>query len=321
LVGFAELTQGNFDLFNWPSFTGGGQKFRLRIQYGTQRKDLVMTLTEPFFLDRRLALTGQLFYTEANYLSNEYNQRNYGFMVELRKPLNSYTYATLGYTLQDVDIFNVSASASDFIQSQAGSTLESKVFTSIVFDSRDNPLLSRHGRRFTFSPFIAGSFLGGDIKVYGMDLEGSQYFHLPWDTILLINGEIATVSHYSSGSGVPIYERLYLGGSNNLRGFPFREVGPQDQNGEPIGGQSMARTTIEWTFPIIEKARGAVFYDTGFVNTSSWAFGFNHIASDIGVGIRLDLPIGPLRLDYGYPIQRDGYNGGGHFNFNVGYQF
>jgi len=321
LVGFAELTQGNFDLFNWPSFTGGGQKFRLRIQYGTQRKDLIMTLTEPYFLDRRLALTGQLFYTEANYLSSEYDQRNYGFMVELRKPLNSYTYATLGYTLQDVDIFDVSASASDFIQSQAGSTLESKVFTSIVFDSRDNPLLSRHGRRFTFSPFIAGSFLGGDIRVYGMDLEGSQYFHLPWDTILLINGEIATVSHYSYGSGVPIYERLYLGGSNNLRGFPFREVGPKDSNGEPLGGQSMARTTIEWTFPIIEKARGAVFYDTGFVNTSSWAFGFNHIASDIGVGIRLDLPIGPLRLDYGYPIQRDGYNGGGHFNFNVGYQF
>src|SRR3989440_5160701 len=184
LVGFAELTQGNFDLFNWPSFTGGGQKFRLRIQYGTQRKDLIMTLTEPFFLDRRLALTGQLFYTEANYLSNEYNQRNYGFMVEMRKPLNSYTYATLGYTFQDVDIFDVSASASDFIQSQAGSTLESKIFTSIVFDSRDNPLLSRHGRRFTFAPFIAGSFLGGDIKVYGMDLEGSQYFHLPWDTIL-----------------------------------------------------------------------------------------------------------------------------------------
>jgi outer membrane protein insertion porin family len=321
LVGFAELTQGNFDLFNWPSFTGGGQKFRLRIQYGTQRKDLIMTLTEPYFLDRRLALTGQLFYTEANYLSNEYNQRNYGFMVELRKPLNAYTYGTLGYTLQDVDIFDVSGSASDFIQSQAGSTLESKIFASIVFDSRDNPLLSRRGQRITFSPFIAGSFLGGDIQVYGLDLEGSRYFHLPWDTILLINGEIATVSHYSSGSGVPIYERLYLGGSNNLRGFPFREVGPQDENGEPTGGQSMARTTIEWTFPIIEKARGAVFYDTGFVNTSSWAFGFNHIASDIGVGIRLDLPIGPLRLDYGYPIMRDGYNGGGHFNFNVGYQF
>ncbi len=321
LVGFAELTQGNFDLFNWPSFTGGGQKFRLRIQYGTQRKDFLLNLIEPYLFDRRLSLSGQLFFTEANYLSAQYDQRNYGFTMELRKPINTYMYASLGYTIQDIDIFNVDPSASDFILSQKGSFVESKVFSSVVFDSRDNPLLSHNGQRVTFSPFISGGFLGGDTQVYGLDLEGSQYFHLPKDLILLINGEIATVSQWGSGTDVPIFERLFLGGSNNLRGFPYREVGPQDENGEPLGGKTMARTTVEITFPIIEKARGAIFYDTGFVNTSQWSFGFNHIASDIGVGLRLDLPIGPLRLDYGYPIQRDGYNGGGHFNFNVGYQF
>src|SRR5919201_2561980 len=92
LVGFAELTQGNFDLFNWPSFTGGGQKFRLRIQYGTQRKDFILQLTEPYFLDRRLSLSFQAFYTEANYLSAQYDQRNYGFSFEARKPINTYTY-------------------------------------------------------------------------------------------------------------------------------------------------------------------------------------------------------------------------------------
>jgi outer membrane protein insertion porin family len=321
LVGFAELTQGNFDLFNWPSFTGGGQKFRLRVQYGTQRKDFILSITEPYFLDRRLSLNGQGFYTEANYLSSEYDQRNYGFAFELRKPINAYTSATLGYQLQDIDIFNVAVSASPFIKSQQGSFTESKIFSGVVFDSRDNPLLSRHGQRFSFAPYVAGGFLGGNTQVYGLDFEGSQYFHLPWDTILLINGEVATVSQWGNGNDVPIFERLYLGGSNNLRGFPFRGVGPQDVNGEPLGGKSMWRTTVEWTFPIIEKARGAIFYDTGFVNSSEWSFGFNHIASDIGVGLRLDLPIGPLRLDYGYPLQRDGYNGGGRFNFNVGYQF
>ena len=321
LVGFAELTQGNFDMFNWPSFTGGGQKFRLRIQYGTERKDFILAITEPYFLDRRLSLSGQAFYNEANYLSAQYNQRNYGVLFELRKPINAYMYATLGYMLQDVDIFDVDPTASEFIQSQKGSSVESKILSSLVFDSRDNPLLSRRGQRITFSPMIAGGFLGGDTQIYAFDLEGSQYFRLPKDTILLINGEISTVSQWGSGTQVPIYERLFLGGSNNLRGFPFREVGPQDENGEPVGGQSLARATFEWTFPIIEKARGALFYDMGFVNSSAWSFGFNHMASDVGVGIRLDLPIGPLRLDYGYPVMRDGYNGGGHFNFNVGYQF
>ena len=321
LVGFAELTQGNFDLMNWPAFTGAGQKFRLRLQYGTQRKDFVLSLTEPYFLDRRLSLGGQLFFSEATYLSTVYDQRNYGFAIELRKPINAYMYATLGYRLQDVDIFNVDPSASVEIESQEGSFVESEILTSLVFDRRDNPLLSRRGQRVTLSPYIAGGFLGGDVQIYGFDVEGSQYFRFRWDTILLFNVEVATVNTWGSGDQVPIYDRLYLGGSNNLRGFPFREVGPQDDQGQPIGGNSMARATVEFTFPIIEKARGAIFYDTGFVNSEAWSFGFNHIASDIGVGIRLDLPIGPLRLDYGYPIQRDGYNGGGHFNFNVGYQF
>src|SRR6516164_9237134 len=196
LVGFAELTQGNFDMFNWPSFTGGGQKFRLRLQYGTERKDFILAITEPYFLDRRLSLSGQFFYTEANYLSAVYDQRNYGISFELRKPINAFMYASLGYILQDIDIFNVDPTASPFIQEQAGSTLESKLFGSIVNDTRDNPLLSRRGHRITFTPAVAGGFLGGDTQVYGLGLEGSQYFHLPKDLILLINGEIATVSQW-----------------------------------------------------------------------------------------------------------------------------
>jgi len=308
-------------LLNWPTFTGGGQKFRVRLQYGTQRKDFLLSLTEPYFLDRRLSLSGSLFYTEADYLSTEYNQRNYGFLIEVRKPLTSFMYASLMYQLQNVEIFNVSSTASADIQSQAGTFTESKILSSIVFDRRDNTLLTRSGQRITLSPYIAGGFLGGDVQIYGWDLEASQYFPLKWDTILLFNAEVATVDTWGNGSLVPLFERLYLGGANNLRGFPYREIGPQDKTGEPLGGQSMARATIEWTFPIVEKARGAVFYDTGFVNAKSWNFGIPHNASDIGVGIRLNLPIGPLRLDYGYPLQRDGYNGGGHFNFSVGYQF
>ena len=321
LVGFVELTQGNFDLMNWPAFTGAGQKFRLRIQYGTQRKDFILNLTEPYFLDRKLSLSGQLFYTEANYLSSVYDQRNYGFSIEARKPINAFMYASLGYRLQDIDIYNVSSGASAAIQAQKGSFVESEVFTSLVFDRRDNPLLTRRGQRVSLSPYLAGGFLGGDTQIYGWDLEASQYFPFKWDTILLFNGEIATVNQWGSGNDVPIFDRLYLGGSNNLRGFDFRDVGPKDQFGEPLGGKSMARLTVEFTVPIVAKARGAIFYDTGFVHGDAWDFGTSHVASDIGVGVRLDLPIGPLRIDYGIPLQKDGNSSSGKFNFNVGYQF
>ena len=176
------------------------------------------------------------------------------------------------------------------------------------------------------TPFVSGGFLGGDVQTYGFDIEASQYFHFPYDLILLLNGRIAGVDTWGAGdvpigNGVPIFSRLFLGGANDLRGFDFRDVGPKDSNGDPIGGNSLARATVELTIPVIEKVRAAVFFDAGFVNAPSWSYGLNDMASDAGIGLRLDLPIGPLRLDYGIPIQKAGNSGGGKFNFNVGYQF
>src|SRR5205814_7674450 len=188
-------------------------------------------------------------------------------------------------------------------------------FSCVVFDRRDSPLLPGTGQRLSVATFVAGGFLGGDVEIYGWDVEASQYFHLWWGNILLINAEFATVDTWANGDHVPIFDRLFLGGSNNLRGFNFRDVGPKDVDHEPLGGQSMARATVEYTFPIIEKARGAVFYDTGFVNADPYDFSlgnqfirrrsakktpieYYNLASDVGVGLRLDHPIGPSRRDY-----------------------
>ena len=323
LVGFVEMTQGNFDLLNWPSFTGAGQKFRFRLQYGNVRKDVTLSLTEPYFLDRRISLGGELFYREADYLSSLYTQRNYGFSLETRKAIAPYTALSLQYRLEAIELFNVAPTSSSQILLEQGQTTKSEVVAGISNDTRDNPFLTRTGHRLVFTPYIAGGFLGGSEQIIGASMEARQYFHLWKDSILLLSGEVASVDTWGDGTRVRIFDRLFLGGSNDLRGFNFRDVSPRDINGEPLGGQSMASFTIEYTMPIIEKARFAVFYDSGFVNARPWNFDTNHVVSDAGVGLRLDLPIGPLRIDYGIPIQKNGFKdaGTGKFNFNVGYQF
>jgi outer membrane protein insertion porin family len=308
-------------LLNWPNFTGAGQKFRVRLQYGTSRKDFVLSLTEPFFLDRRLSLGGQVFYNEADYLSDAYNQRNYGFSLETRKPIGSFAAVSLVYLLQRTELFDIAAGASTALLATSGAATKSQLTPGIVFDTRDNPFLSRRGTRASFAPYIAGGFLGGDTQIYGFNLEAAHFIHLWKDTILQFQGQIAGVDTWGDGLIVPIYDKLFLGGSNDLRGFDFRDVSPRDINGEPLGGKSLARFTVEYTVPIIEKARAAVFYDTGFVNFESWNYNTNHLVSDIGIGLRLDLPIGPIRIDYAIPLQKDVYGGNGKFNFNVGYQF
>jgi outer membrane protein insertion porin family len=321
LVGFAELNQGNFDITNWRTFTGAGEKFRARFQIGTLQTQALISLTEPYFLDQRLALGEEVYYTDSQYYSDVYNERNYGFDIFLRKPITNFLAARVQYRLQDTDVYGVTTT-DPLILEQAGNTLESRMTFELTYDKRDNAFLTRKGTRIDFSTYVAGGPLGGDVQIYGFDLTASQYFHLPFDTILLFDAEVASVATWGSGNNVPIYDRLYLGGANNLRGFKFQDVGPKDSFGDDIGGNSLARLTIEYTIPIIERVRAAVFYDTGFVNAGSWSFGTDNVNSDFGFGLRLDLPIGPIRIDYGIPIQSDKFNdSSGRFQFSVGYQF
>ena len=322
VLGFVELSQSNFDITNWPNFTGGGERFRTRIQYGSKRKDFVVSLTEPYFLDYQLTVGGELYYRDANYLSSIYSQRNYGMNIFTRKAINPDWSWRVDYRLENITIYNVDSSASSIIKDDEGSHLKSQISPSLVYDTRDSVFLTRRGTRAELAPYVAGGPLGGNDNIYGANLQVSHYISLPWDTILTLAGEVGTVDNWSGSDHVPIFDRLYLGGSNNLRGFKFRDVGPKDENGDAIGGQSLARATVEYTYPIIDRVRGAFFYDTGFVNSGAYDFGANNVSSDVGIGLRLDLPIGPIRLDYGYPIQQgDAPSKSGHFNFNIGYQF
>jgi outer membrane protein insertion porin family len=338
VLGFVEVQQSNFDITHPWSFTGGGQRFRTRLQYGVKRKDFVIGLTDPWFLDYQIAVGGELFYNEASYLSTEYNQSDYGFDINVRKALTPFLSARAEYRLENIRIFDVANNASQTIQDEAGNYLKSNITTGLTYDTRDSVFISRRGQRIDFSVYMDGGPIGGNVNDYGFDLSGSQYFLLPWDTIFLINGEIASVSGFAGGTkgplDPPLFDRLYLGGANNLRGFSYREVGPKDNNGQPLGGNSLARITLEYTVPVVDRVRAAVFFDTGFVNYNSYNFSpqkYNYpgtnqssggLNTDIGIGLRLDLPIGPVRVDYGIPIQSDTWNhSSGKFNFNIGYQF
>ena len=254
------------------------------------------------------------------------------------------------------------SSKSSILREEIGTRTRSAIRAGLSYDSRDSVFLTRRGTRVDFAPYITGGFLGGNTQVYGFDLTASHYQHLPLDGILLVNGEVASVDTWGDGDRVPVFDRLYLGGPNNLRGFGFRKVGPLDYKANPVGGRSLVRYTVEVTYPVINRVRVAAFTDGGYVNQDSFDFSPDTLYSrsdfrtdpnristdpkvplpnkgarsdldnkefgggfdaDVGVGVRLDLPIGPVRLDYGYPISSNELNirHSGKFNFNVGYQF
>ena len=340
VLGFVEVTQGNFDAGRWPNFTGGGQKFRSRVQYGAQRKDVVIGLTEPYFLDRKLSLGGELFYHDNSFNSNLYSSQSMGFELVARKPITEFSFGRLGYRVEQMQLGNVDSTVPAEVKllRDAGALVKSQVFSGITYDTRDSLFLTRKGERLDFSTFVTGGPLAGDIQIFGLNAEASKYFLFKWDTILTLNAQAGVVDAWGSDAkqlGVPLYDRLFLGGANDMRGFRFRRVGGKGRvidkatptnpgTQEPLGGQTLARLTAEYTAPVVDKVRAAVFYDAGFVNADPFDFDGSAYNADAGIGLRLDLPIGPVRIDYGVPLKIDpafGDSKRGRFQFNVGYQF
>ncbi len=336
IVGFLTLEQSNFDLFNPPNFTGAGQRFSMSLRAGSQRSEFSVSLVEPWFLDRQLALGTELFYKQSTYFSDYYEQTNVVAAVSLRKPLGKKGSIKAEYRLEQVNIdstisdtdYNGKGFKSELADSRIGGDfIRSAVAVNYVYDSRDAGIVPRSGEKIDIGMTLAGTAFGGDVDTFTISSQGQKYWNLKWDSIFSINGELAFVDSVGNDD-IPIFERLFLGGGRTLRGFEFRDIGPRDKQqftNEVFGGKSLGYVQLEYTVPVIETIRAAVFYDTGFVNPGSWDISPNDLYSDVGVGIRLKLPISPLplALDYAIPVSSpDGEaDKGGQFNFSLQYTY
>jgi outer membrane protein insertion porin family len=336
IVGFINLEQTNFDIMNPWSFTGAGQRFGMNLRLGSERTDFSVSLVEPWFMDRQLALGGELFYRDFQFFSEFFEQTNAGGAVYLRKPMGENSSIKLEYRLEQVEIelepsvATLSAASVNkggppsLLLPEEGEYLRSALVLNYLYDSRNAVIETRSGEKLDIGLSMAGTGLGGDVDVLGLTIQGQKYWNFAWDSILSLNGELAFVD--ATDGTVPIFDRLFLGGQGTLRGFEFRDLGPRDPvTGEAIGGQSLGFLSTEYTVPVIDNVRAAVFYDLGFVNADSWDPSPSDLYHDIGVGVRLKLPISPvpIALDYAIPVESPDplADKGGQFNFYLNYQY
>ncbi len=347
LVGYVEMTQGNFDLFHPPSFTGAGQKLRLRVQLGTQRQDYEISFVEPWFLNRKLSFGVDLYRHQLDFESPNdiYDETRTGMKLSLTRALwTDFIIGSVSYTVEDVGIslnpgwngpindppnFRPS-NVPRAILDQTGDHLYQRLGTSLAYDTRNSTQLPDHGQRTEFETEISY----GDTTFYKLELKTDWFFKGFFKGHVIEVGGRAGAADNLSGGDVPFYDRYYLGGLYSLRGFKYRNIGPRDPNygsvlnhlpDEPIGGDSYWFGSAEYSIPIFEKEGGvglrvALFYDIGAVGAKPYSFS-GSFDDNWGLGFRLNIPrLGPLRLDYGIPIHHDANNGSsGQFQFGVGY--
>jgi outer membrane protein insertion porin family len=326
VVGFAEVNQGNFDLFKPPWFRGGGQKFRFRVQIGTRRQDYLITFIEPWFLGRKLEFSVDLYHQELNYYSKDelYDVRRTGARLGLKKALGSdFLIGGVSYTIENLGIINVVDTAPKSIQDEKGYNLVSKIGTSLAYDTRNHATLPNRGQRTEFLTELAGGPFGGDRDFYKLELRSSWYFKgFSEGHVLQLTGMAGVVDNYGEDTRIPLFDRWFLGGMWSLRGFRYHYAGAENtfDTGEPIGGRSYWFGSAEYSVPVIERVRFALFYDIGNVFRDAYEFKMADYLDNWGLGLRLNLPIGALRFDYGIPISTGASTGkSGRFNFGVGF--
>ena len=170
-----------------------------------------------------------------------------------------------------------------------------------IYDSRDNIYDPHEGKRMAYSVEWAGG-LGGDFDFTKFTADWRYYFRAGGENVWALN----LGAGYADGD-MPLSQRFSMGGSDTLRGYE------DDQ----FRGNSMVKATLEYRFPIVKKVQGVLFTDNGYAwdKRHEDDFDFGLLKNSYGVGLRINSPLGPVKLDYGYGED------GGKFHFSFGGQF
>jgi outer membrane protein insertion porin family len=309
LFGVLDVTQRN--LF------GRGQEVFLRVRLGSESQLGLIGFTEPYLFDIPLRAGADIYDREREY--DDFTEDRLGGDIRASYPLAEYLTLAGVYRLENVEISNVADDATDDLKQEEGTKLNSVAELTLSRDTRDNIFEPTRGSRHVVDVSFAG--LGGDTKFYRIVGETVWFFPLPvLDLVWAVRG-LAGYAQGWGGEEVPIFERFFLGGATSLRGQRTRSVGPKDSQGEVIGGTSEILFSTELIIPIFPRFRIAFFFDAG----NAYGFGTDFDPTDLrlgaGVGLRFFSPLGPLRLDVGYNLDREDDEKEYQIHFSVGSSF
>jgi outer membrane protein insertion porin family len=306
VVGFVEIEQKNFDFTNWPTFTGGGQDLVIRAETGSTRSNYRLSFTEPWVFDHPISGGFDIFRLERQREEDTgyaYDEKRLGGDLRLGKRFSDYVSGNVTYKLEEITIGNLEDNASADLVAEVGKNTVSSLGFGLTRDSRDNIFSPTKGWVLGGNLDVAGGPLGFDKDFYRLGGRGSYFVPLVFNSVLEFRLNTGIVKAYGDSDKVPIFERFFAGGARTIRGYDEREVGPLDPvTFDPLGGESMVVGTIEYTVPIIEFVKLATFLDAGNVWEKVNDFGQDELKSGVGLGLRVKTPIGPINLDYGYPL-------------------
>lgn len=309
---------------------GLGYQLGFKGTISARDSDYTLTFWNPSYDDTKLGVGASLYNTESEY--SDYDKQAFGGRLLFGYPLGEYTNLSWNYRLERYTIDNVDDDADKVIKDIEGENWASALYASIKRDTTDRRINPSRGMTHLFSVEYAGGPLGGDDAFIKYIADANHYFPLFWSTIAHLHAQAGYIME-NGGERIPPFERFYLGGMNSVRGYKARTISPvYDQaegsagydEGDEKGGDRSFFFNAEYLIPLHKEMgiMGLVFFDAGKAWDDDENIDFD-LYKSVGAGVRWYSPLGPLRLEYGYPLDKVKVDDDrkGRFEFSVGQFF
>jgi outer membrane protein insertion porin family len=331
--------------FSTANFLGFGETLQVTAESGTLTRDYQIAVSKPYLFDRPLSAgvdvfkRRQTFKTETGQGVQGYVDDRTGGSLSAGFPIAkwnraslTYSYSVVDVALRDLDGLGPVGTVSAAFLEDVGRRHESTLAPSLVRNTIDHPLTPRRGTRLSASLPITGGPFGGTLDFLKPRAEAVAYLPLGARTTLGLRAEAGFILPFGKTAEadqatgrrnrLPFYERFFLGGETQIRGYDFRTVGPRNESGQAVGGNKYLLFNAEYSVEVFGPLRLLLFYDAGQAFAEG-RFDPGRLKMSTGAELRVLLPLLnlPLRLIYAVNVNRDSFHPANAFKFAIGTTF
>ncbi|MFO0747438.1 MAG: outer membrane protein assembly factor BamA [Myxococcota bacterium] len=306
---------------------GRGQTGSFNATFSGLRRLFSLSFFEPYFLDTDVTFSIDLYNFQEDF--TDFTRLRTGGSLSFGYRLTDDLSLSLSSTLENVD---ATLRRTDIdIEKLKQSGFTSSLRATLSYDTRDNRIFPTEGQYTTLSVEAASKYLGSENEFWRVLGRTRWYFPLVWDFVLRLNGTAGVVEGLD-GQPVPLFERFFVGGIFTVRGFERNSIGEQlylsslpdgSLNPVTIGGNKEIIFNAEIEFPIFKEVgiKGVVFFDAGNAWGNDVAFKPFDLRTSVGFGFRWNSPVGPLRFEWGFPLNLHDGERSSPFEFTIGNSF
>ena len=321
-LGFGYSTEEEFRVsLDWrhQNWLGDGRRLSIRGKYSSILVSGAIDFIQPHFFTRQTQAGLNLRHDQEDEETFKRNVSRFSGRLEHR--FSPRLLSFLGYRVE----YNQLSDVADATPQALGEIRTKGILTGpslgLVWNSTDDLFKPSQGEIVSFNADQGGGIWGGPYEFFKLTGEAKKYFPIGWDTIFAGRLKLGVADAIGSKKNYPLFERFFAGGQSSVRGYGRRRLGPLNSDDEPLGGLSLIEGSVEVRRPVWRELGGALFLDFGQVSLKSFDIPVNDLQFSTGFGLSYTTPVGPLRLDIGFPFNPPRGDRAWQIHFSVGAAF